>query len=178
MIKKFAAIFLATFLIACTAQSTEEKPVSATLRSASMVTNDLEKSAAFYIDYLGYRELGRSEVTADKSRQVVGATGTDAVGYISLVPAGWSKETPENAGISFVEMPKADASPFDQNGARPARAGELILAHRVTNIDEIERRMRADGVTFVAPLGLSGSRKSRSMAVLDPNGMRVEMYEY
>lgn len=178
MMKRLLTLSLAASLLACTAQSEETKPVTAKLRSASFVTQDLETSAAFYKDYLGYRELGRSEITAEKSRQVVGAMGEGTIRYISLAPADWSKETPEYAGISFVEMTDADTSPFSQDGARPARAGELILAHRVTNIDEIERRMREDGVIFVAPLGLSGSGKSRSMAVLDPNGTRVEMYEY
>ena len=46
------------------------------------------------------------------------------------------------------------------------------------NIDEIDRRMKKAGIPIVAPLGLSGSGRSRSMAVLDPNGIRVEMYEY
>ena len=151
---------------------------TAQLRSASFVTHDLEASVAFYTEYLGYRELGRSEITAEKSRQVVGATGDGTVRYVSLAPAMWSREDNAYAGVSFIEIPESDASPFDQNAARPSRGGELILAHRVTNIDEIARRMADDDVPIVAPLSLSGSGKSRSMAVLDPNGIRVEMYEY
>ena len=153
-------------------------PPTAQLRSASFVTLDLDASVAFYTTYLGYKELGRSEITAAKSRQVVGATGTDTVRYVSLAPAMWSRENSTYAGISFIEIPAADASPFNQDGTRPSRAGELVLAHRVSNIDEIDRRMRAANVPIVAPLGLSGSGRSRSMAVLDPNGIRVEMYEY
>ena len=153
-------------------------PPTAHLRSASFVTRDLDASVAFYTTYLGYKELGRSEITAAKSRQVVGATGTDTVRYVSLAPAMWSRENSLYAGISFIEIPTGEASPFDQNGARPSRAGELVLAHRVSNIDEIARRMRDADIPIVAPLGLSGSGRSRSMAVLDPNGIRVEMYEY
>ena len=153
-------------------------PPTANLRSASFVTRDLEASVAFYTTYLGYKELGRSEITADKSRQVVGATGSSTVRYVSLAPAMWSPEDSGYAGISFIEIPAAVASPFDQDGDRASRAGELVLAHRVTNIDEIDRRIRKAGVPIVAPLGLSGSGRSRSMAVLDPNGIRVEMYEY
>lgn len=155
-----------------------DEPPSAILRSTSFITVDLDASVAFYTEYLGYKELGRSEITADKSRTVVGATGEGTVRYVSLAPAAWSEEDNEYAGISFIEIPSADASPFDQDGTRPSRGGELVLAHRVQNIDEIDRRMRADGVPVVAKLGLSGSGKSRSMAVLDPNGIRVEMYEY
>ena len=158
-------------------EATEATP-TAQLRSASFITRDLDASVAFYTSYLGYKELGRSEITAEKSRQVVGATGDDTVRYASLAPSMWTREDNKYAGISFVEIPAAEGSPFDQNAARPSRAGELILAHRVYGIDEIARRMSEDGVPFVAPLSLSGSGKSRSMAVLDPNGVRVEMYEY
>ncbi|MGI9260397.1 MAG: CpcT/CpeT family chromophore lyase, partial [Woeseiaceae bacterium] len=62
-------------------------PPTAHLRSASFVTRDLEASVEFYTTYLGYKELGRSEISADKSRQVVGATGTETVRYVSLTPA-------------------------------------------------------------------------------------------
>ena len=153
-------------------------PPTANLRSASFVTQDLDTSVAFYTTFLGYKELGRSEITADKSRQVVGATGDGTVRYVSLAPAMWSPEDSGYAGISFIEIPGAASSPFNQDGARPSGAGELVLAHRVENIDEIDRRMKKAGVPIVAPLGLSGSGRSRSMAVLDPNGIRVEMYEY
>ena len=156
----------------------ERTPPTAHLRSASFVTRDLDASVDFYTTFLGYKELGRSEITADKSRQVVGATGEGTVRYVSLAPAMRSREDSAYAGISFIEMPEAAASPFDQDGTRPSSAGELVLAHRVTNIDEIARRMEKAGIPIVAPLGLSGSGRSRSMAVLDPNGIRVEMYEY
>ena len=155
---------------------------TAQLRSASFVTRDLDASVEFYTRFLGYRELGRSEITADKSRQVVGAKGNETVRYVSLAPAMWTREDNQYAGVSFIEVRSAARSPFDQDGERASRAGELVLAHRVTNIDEIAERMAAAGVpivvTMVAPLGPSGSGKSRSMAVLDPNGIRVEMYEY
>lgn len=156
----------------------EPQGITANLRSASFVTRDIEASIAFYETYLGYRVLGRSEVTANKSRQVVGAMGEGDVKYVSMVPPMWSKETPHFAGISFIEIPNADESPFDQDGGRASRAGELILAHRVTNISEIAARVERDGIPVVAPLGKSGSGKSMSMAILDPNGIRVEMYEY
>lgn len=151
---------------------------TAQLRSASFVTHDIEASVAFYTEYLGYKVLGRSDITAAKSRAVVGAVSDSTVRYVSLAPAMWSRENSDFAGLSFIEIPDAEGSPFDQNPKRASRAAEPILAHRVTNIDEIARRMAADEVPIVTPLGPSGSGKSRSMAVLDPNGLRVELYEY
>ena len=170
------SMLLAAALLASAALA-DDAP-TAQLRSASFVTRDLDASVAFYTEYLGYQELGRSEITAEKSRQVVGATGDGAVRYVSLAPAMWTREDNAYAGLSFIEIRTANDSPFDQNAQRASRGGELILAHRVTNIEEIARRMAENDVPIVAPLGLSGSGKSRSMAVLDPNGIRVEMYEY
>lgn len=148
------------------------------LRSASFVTRDLDKTVAFYTELLGYKVLGQSEITAEKSRQVVGAKGTETVRYVSLAPAAWTKEDNKYAGISFIEIRGAKASPFDQDPTRPSREAELVLAHRAVNINEIARRAAEAGIPVVAPLGLSGSGKSKSMALLDPNGIRVELYEY
>ncbi|MEM7502568.1 MAG: VOC family protein [Pseudomonadota bacterium] len=171
---RVALLWLAT---AAGAAHADDAP-TAQLRSASFVTSDIEASVAFYTEYLGYKVLGRSEVTAPKSRAVVGAQTESTVRYVSLAPAMWSRDNSDYAGLSFIEIPEADASPFDQDPTRASRAAEPILAHRVTNIDEIARRMAEDNVPVVTPLGLSGSGKSRSMAVLDPNGLRVELYEY
>lgn len=172
--KLFCIVFL-VFILPVFSYAGE--PV-AELRSASFVTRDLDASVEFYTAYLGYRELGRSEITAEKSRRVVGVKGDETVRYVSLAPAKWTRDNNAYAGVSFIEIEDAAASPFDQNGDRSSRAGELVLAHRVWNIDEIAERMARNGVPVVAPLGPSGSGKSRSMAVLDPNGVRVEMYEY
>lgn len=179
----FCAV-VAVSLVACTSFPEPKKLVlldsapTAKIRSASFVTRDLDASVKFYTDYLGYKVLGRSEVTADKSRQVVGALKEGTVRYISLTPAEWSKDTPDFAGISFVEILTSKPTPLGHDATRTSREGEIILAHRVTNIKEINRRMTADGVPIVAPLSPSGSGKSMSMAVLDPNGTRIEMYEY
>lgn len=154
--------------------------VEGTLRSASFVTNDIEACVKFYSMLLGYHVLGESTITAEKSRQVVGAGGDRRVTrYVSMAPKGWTIENQDlRAGVSFIEIEGAAPSPFDQDGARASRAGELVLAHRVTNIEEIARRAKEIDAPIVAPLGKSGSGKSMSMAVLDPNGVRVEMYEY
>ena len=176
--KPIAFLVAATAWVWASAAEAEDAAPTGNLRSASFVTTKFDESVAFYTDYLGYKLLGTSEITAPKSRQVVGATGEGTVRYASLAPAAWSEEDSAYAGISFIGIEGADPSPFDQDGTRSARGGELVLAHRVTNIDEIAQRMAEDSGPVGAPLGLSGSGKSRSMAVLDPNGIRVEMYEY
>ena len=171
---------IATFAIASGVKAESEPAVEGALRSASFVTNDIDACVEFYSKLLGYHVLGESTITAEKSRQVVGAVGDYKVTrYVSMAPVGWTLENQDlRAGVSFIEIEGADATPFDQDGARASRAGELILAHRVKNLEEIARRAAEMGVPIVAPYGKSGSGKSMSMAILDPNGIRVEMYEY
>ena len=176
-------------LVACASQPTEPQsdlaasPLETTeptsvIQSASFVTHNLEASVDFYVNFLGYKLLGTSTIDAEKSRQVVGALQPGEVRYASLAPAEWDAEAPSFSGVSFIEIPWAAGRGQVNDPQRPSRASELILAHRVTNIVEIEKRMRAADVPFVADLGPSGSGNSQSMAVLDPNGVRVEMYEY
>lgn len=174
-----AALIAATAAVSL-ARAEDPTTVEGTLRTASFVTNDIEACIEFYETLLGYHVLGDSTITAEKSRRVVGATGERAVKrYVAMAPRGWTIENQDlRGGVSFIEIEGAEASPFNQDGARASRAGELILAHRVTNIEEIAKRAAALGAPIVAPLGKSGSGKSMSMAVLDPNGVRVEMYEY
>ena len=109
---------------------------------------------------------------------MVGAKEGETVKYVSLAPQAWSKEDRPYAGISFVEIRSAEPSPFDQKPGRKPREAEIILAHRAYNIDEVARRVPAAGIPAVAQLSHSGSAKSMSMAMLDPNGIRVELYEY
>ncbi len=54
------------------------------MHSASLITRDLDKTVEFYIELPGYKVLGRSEITAEKSRHVVGAKGTRTVQYVTL----------------------------------------------------------------------------------------------
>jgi len=54
-----------------------------------------------------------------------------------------------------------------------------VLAHRVDDVDAVAQRAQERGVVILAPLGDSGTaRTSRSIALLDPNGIRIEVSEY
>ena len=110
-------------LLAASAVLADDAP-TAQLRSASFVTLDLDASVAFYTTYLGYQELGRSEITADKSRQVVGATGNGTVRYVSLAPSMWTREDNKYAGVSFVEnAQRGTLAVQSRRRARIARRG-------------------------------------------------------
>ena len=175
------AIVFAALVSAC-AGTTQPAPSTATpvlgaqIRAATFVTTDLDASVAFYTDYLGFRELRRSGVEAAKSRRVIGLEGTAPAQYVSLAPADW---TPDSglAGISFIGIEPMAGTPAPDPG-RAARGGEVILSSRTVGLEALSRRFAADGVPVIAPYGPSGSGRSMSMAVLDPNGIRVELYEY
>ena len=179
--RRLVAIIFGALVAACanTAESAPSAAVpvlGAQIRAATFITADLDASIAFYTDYLGFRELRRSDVEAAKSRRVIGLEGTDPALYVSLAPADW---TPDSglAGISFIGIePTAEAPVPDP--ARAARGGEVILSSRTVGLEALSRRFAADGVPVIAPYGPSGSGRSMSMAVLDPNGIRVELYEY
>jgi len=190
MLKVHLLITAALVLTACTPNTTSEDlsekkrettqsaELTARISSSSIVTAKLDETIAFYEKYLGYKTLQRKTITETKSLKVIGAGDQSEVRYATLVPAHWSKETPNMAGINLMEIPEIKRSPFSQNVKRVSRAGEPILSHRVTNIEEINRRVLADGIPVVAALSKSGSGRSMSMSILDPNGIRIEMYEY
>lgn len=160
------------------------------LANATFITNDLDRTLTFYQDGLGYQLLSVSAVDGEKSRRTVGALGDDPARIAYLAPAGWAAPAGDDrrpgmifdsntlAGLAFIEIASAESSDFPQEPVRPARTAEPILAHRVTNLEEVARRLDALEVTVVQPLGASSSGLSKSMAVLDPNGIRIELYEY
>lgn len=175
-------------LTACATSFTEPYPNNtshavpiepqARLGSVSMITHDLDASIEFYTRYLGYKVMGTSLIDTPKPRRVVGATGNQTVRYVSLAATGLEQNNPPLTRISFIEIKQASRHKGNQNAKRASAIGDAVLAHRVVNIDLINQRIIADDIPIIAPLGLSGSGKSMSMAVLDPNGIRVEMYEY
>lgn len=148
------------------------------LNSASIVVADMDRSIAFYEDILGYKLLGRRIVEEEKSLQVLGASGEAKVEYAALVPEGWKRENPNASGIGLVYIPDAQGAHYDSNAERRSRVGELILAHRVSHIEDIHAKVVARNIPIVAPLSKSGSGRSTSMSILDPDGVRIEMYEY
>ena len=188
MVFHWGAHFSATLLLsACaTIQPTQTPPTplkiegqsTALMRSASFVTHDLEASVNFYKTYLGYEELGRREVTAPKSRKVIGIKDGERAYYVPMGAAGHSPLESPAAGVSFIGIETPTTDHLSMNPSEPSKAGSIILSHRVWGIEEMARRFEADSVPIIAELSPSGSGRSLSMAVLDPNGNRVELYQY
>lgn len=107
-----------------------------------------------------------------------GVTKEEKLLYVALVPAAWSKENSNFPGLNFVEIKKAKVGSLEQNTKRKPIAGEILKAYAVKGLTEIAKRMEAKKIPIVTPLALSITGKSMTLTVIDPNGVRVQMYEY
>lgn len=114
------------FLIALAGETTtaegqvvsEHTDPRARMGSVGFVTDDLDATLAFYTAVLDFTVAGRAEVTAAKTKQVIGlASETAPLRYAALAPADWVDGDKSLALISFFESAVAP---------RPASAGDPI----------------------------------------------------
>lgn len=164
-------------------ESVGEGAINAVLRTATIYVKDWEASMRFYRDYLGYELMGEQPVTAQKSLDTIGVGegGTARIAY--LKPRNdWIKRPFVGTYMALVELggPALEDRSYERVApATQAIRGEIILVHEVAGIDGIYAAMQQDAtVMVVSPLSLSGTGRSRSFSAIDPNGVRVEMYEY
>lgn len=156
---------------------------NAVLRTATIYVKDWEASMRFYSGYLGYEVMAELPVTARKSLDTIGVgeDGTARIAY--LKPRNEQIQRPFAGNyLALIEVEGPALAGRTYNRDTPvthAIRGEIVLAHQVVGIDRVYDAMMQDGdVTIVATLGLSGTGQSRSFSAIDPNGIRVEMYEY
>lgn len=164
-------------------ENAEEMAANAVLRTATIYVKDWDASMRFYRDYLGYELMGEQPVTAQKSLDTIGVGdgGTARIAY--LKPTNDRIKRPfAGTYMALVELggPALEGRSYERAApATRAIRGEIILVHEVAGIAGIYEAMRQDAaVTVVSPLSLSGTGRSRSFSAIDPNGVRIEMYEY
>lgn len=188
-LKLFGCVFLVAGLswgyptVAQPVENAEETAANAVLRTASIYVKNWDASMRFYRDYLGYELMGEQPVTAQKSLEAIGISegGTARIAY--LKPTNNRIKRPfVGTYMALIELggPALEGRSYER-AAPVTRAvrGEIILVHEVAGIDDIYAAMQQDAaVTVVSPLSLSGTGRSRSFAVIDPNGVRIEIYEF
>lgn len=160
------------------ADAATEIPITAHLSGTAFVTTKLDASVEFYKSILGYVERRRVQIDSEATTSVFGADPGTVVDYVVLVPAQFSEEAPAFPGLNFVGF-SVDASldlPLDPK--RAPRGSELVMAFEVTGLDKIHEKVERDGIPVVTPIALSATGKSRTITILDPNGYRVQLYEY
>ncbi len=164
-------------------ENTEKPVTNAVLRTASIYVKNWDASVRFYRDYLGYDVLVDQPVTTQKSLDTIGVGdgGTARIAY--LKPRNDRITRPFTGNyLALIEVagPALEGRTYERSSpVTQAMRGEIVLAHQVVGIDQVFASMQLDAaVTIVAPLSLSGAGQSRSFSAIDPNGVRVEMYEY
>ena len=84
------------------------------------------------------------------------------------------------SGIALVHIQDSDLPQMNRGvTTRTMRCkGEVMLSLVVEGLEELLRRMDERGFTILNGIQPSASGKSNIASALDPNGIRLEMYEY
>lgn len=162
----------------------ETEQINAAPRTAAIYVKDWDASVRFYTEYLNYEVMGGGPIERPKSLEAVGAQEDDTARILYLRPRNARIEREFTGfGLALIEFSnEADDIPsLERPAANRGRAvhGEVALVHEVREVERIYAAMEADPkVTIVSPLSLSGTGLSRSFSVIDPNGVRLEIYEF
>ncbi len=150
------------------------------------VTNDMEQTARFYCDVLGFRIKATVGNEAAKNKDALNFAG-------QLAPTGdaWTRiyffEVGERDTLAFVEVPgldtKADPSQFSPlwpgQPRPPARPQKLDhLAFNVADRERliaIQKHLRDVGVTVSEIGSIDGPPFVKSIYFYDPNGIALEV---
>jgi catechol 2,3-dioxygenase-like lactoylglutathione lyase family enzyme len=151
------------------------------LRTAALIVRDMDESLAFYRDVLGYGIIVEKRVTDTTSIETVGLEGHDGFRLIYMKPNADFPSHPFPASdISLVQplggppQPK----PADVCAGKATRVGQIVMSTQVQGLDAIAAKIKAGDYCVVSGLRPSSTGQSRTLAVLDPNGIRVELFEY
>ena len=149
------------------------------LANPIIVVKDLAASKQFYTTFLGYEVTADSEITAEVSKRTIGAVRNQRTRNVYLRSQKLQGRDRSASELALVHIDDARL-PRIRRGKDPHDAvrGEVMLSLIVEGLEDVVRRMAAAGVTILSPVQLSATGKSRIASVLDPNGVRLEMYEY
>lgn len=156
----------------------EMPEIEAKLSGAAFVTTDLEASVKFYTNFLNFREMKRITIDTPVGLAPWGVAPGNKLEYVAMVPSAFSKESPNFPGLNFVQISDAKKNPFKKDTKRTPVFGEVMKAYSVKGLLKIDEKMRAAGVPIITPYALSSTGRSHTLTVLDPNGIRVQMYEF
>ena len=136
------------------------------VRHVGIVVSDMEKALRFYRDLLGLRDAG---VVAESGSFLDGLLGMRNTKIRTAKLAG-------EDGQTLIEL-----LVFDSPGgteATPLNAiGPTHVALTVADLDELYRRLSADGIAFNAPPRLSPDGGAKVAFCRDPDGTYIELVE-
>lgn len=177
--RQLLSLTICLFTAAALADEHETPPVRIGFANPVLIVKDLEESKRFYRDIMGYEVTGGGEITADVSRRTVGATRGQTTRSVYMRSAKLKDRDVAPSGIALVYI-EDDGLPQMKRGddSHDAVQGEIMLSLVVEGLGELLERMRSAGYTVLNKMEPSSSGKSMIASALDPNGIRLEMYEY
>lgn len=146
---------------------TDPFATTARLTHIGLCVADLERSLRFYVDGMGFEEIGRMTTDEPDSGKILEVPGA-AVELVYLSRDGFRIEL-----IDFRE-PGVD-QPSER---RPVN--QVGLTHFAFRVDDLEawcERIRAAGGTVLEHTASRFVTGNRGIMVVDPDGTRVELIE-
>jgi catechol 2,3-dioxygenase-like lactoylglutathione lyase family enzyme len=176
------AAIAAFALVTITAGATAQTPAPhAGLRTLALVVRDMDETLAFYRDILGYRVNVERMVTNRTSIETVGLDPYQRFRLIYLKPnAEFASHPFSMSDLSLVQP--LDGPPIarrtDPCAGRETSVGQMIMSKQVEGLQAILAQAEKAGYCIVSSLRDSATGQSLTAAVLDPNGVRIELFEY
>lgn len=131
---------------------------------------DVERSARFYQEALGFELLSRFSKSEPYVQRVVGYPGVTLEIAMLAIPG-------TEVQLEILEYRDAGGTPVDTGTANPGTAHFSLF---VDDLGELYDRLAADGVEFVsAPeIATAGPLEGQRLVYMkDPDGIRVELVE-
>jgi lactoylglutathione lyase len=164
---------LACLTVACAgtalAQESNKKEFSKPVIDIGMVARDVEKSARFYTDAIGFTEVQGFSVTADLGRKI-GLIDSHPVTVRMFVLAQGDLAT----RVKLMSFPDAPGKPADQSFIH-STYGIRYLTLYVASADRALDRLKRAGVKTLGETPLSIGKDTRLIVVRDPDGNFIEL---
>ncbi len=171
---------IAGLLLASGTAAAQDGDIRANLSNPILITRDLDASVTFYLSCYGFERTGGGEITADVSKRTVGAAEDQTARSVYIRAKPLQTREPRLTGFALIEIDGGDVLPElpRVSGDNAAIRGEVILSLIVESIDDIVACSEANGGTILNEPEPSSSGRSRIASLVDPGGVRIEMYEY
>jgi catechol 2,3-dioxygenase-like lactoylglutathione lyase family enzyme len=156
-----------------------EKPTQSILLRAVSITYDIDRSLLFYRDILGQDLVEDVPLNPERSATWLDVSPQAKVRFVVLRGKAEYPGGPITGGrIAFIAIddPQHPLSGVKLQKHRGVH-GDMILPHRVANLDGIVRRLKEAGFEFLFEPRVTPSGLSRNCMVYDPNGHIVELFE-
>lgn len=135
-----------------------------------MQVRDVERSARFYREALGFRLRSRFSMSEAYVQRVVGYPGVTLEIATLRIPG-------TEVELELLEYRGVEGTPVDPATGNP---GTMHFSVFVDDLDGMYERLAADGVEFVSPVQTSVTgplEGGRVVYMKDPDGIRVELVQ-